>query len=140
MSATAGVPDVDCPDFGLCCFDGCVNTCYVAPEETEEEEEEDLEYDQTLADAIEEDYDDIEEMRTHSLEILTVKSFKIRVVTPFNFANKEEKYCCCYHGYEQCYIYIKFQFHWINSNIDYHYLLQWQLGHCHRCLQTNPQR
>jgi len=54
-----GVPDVDCPDFGLCCFDGCVNTCYVAPEETEEEEEEeDLEYDQTLADAIEEDYDD----------------------------------------------------------------------------------
>ena len=59
MSATAGVPDVDCPDFGLCCFDGCVNTCYVAPEETEEEEEEeDLEYDQTLADAIEEDYDD----------------------------------------------------------------------------------
>ena len=43
-------------------------------------------------------------MRTNSLEleILTVKSFKIRVVTPFNFADKEEKYCCCYHGYEQC--------------------------------------
>ena len=59
MSATAGVPDVDCPDFGLCCFDGCVNTCYVAPEQTEEEDqEEDLEYDQTLADAIKEDYDE----------------------------------------------------------------------------------
>ena len=43
-------------------------------------------------------------MRTNSLEleILTVKSLKIRVVTPFNFADKEEKYCCCYHGYEQC--------------------------------------
>jgi len=45
-----GVPDVDCPEYGLCCFDGCVNTCY--------EQEEDLEYDQSLADAIEEDYDD----------------------------------------------------------------------------------
>lgn len=22
-----GQPDGDCPDFGLCCFDGCVNTC-----------------------------------------------------------------------------------------------------------------
>jgi len=45
-----GVPDVDCPEYGLCCFDGCVNTCY--------EEEEDLEYDQSLSDAIDEDYDD----------------------------------------------------------------------------------
>ena len=24
---SGGVPDVDCPDYGLCCFDGCVNTC-----------------------------------------------------------------------------------------------------------------
>merc|ERR1712128_51316 len=22
-----GQPDGDCPDFGLCCFDGCSNTC-----------------------------------------------------------------------------------------------------------------
>jgi len=22
-----GVADVDCPDYGLCCYDGCVNTC-----------------------------------------------------------------------------------------------------------------
>jgi len=45
-----GVPDVDCPEYGLCCFDGCVNTCY--------EEELDLEYDQSLSNAIEEDYDE----------------------------------------------------------------------------------
>ena len=45
-----GVPDVDCPDYGLCCFDGCVNTCY--------EEEEDLEYDQSLSNYDEEDYDE----------------------------------------------------------------------------------
>lgn len=43
-----GVPDVDCPEYGLCCFDGCVNTCF--------EEELDLEYDQSLSNAIEEDY------------------------------------------------------------------------------------
>jgi len=45
-----GVPDVDCPDYGLCCFDGCVNTCI--------EEEEDLEYDQSLSNYDEEDYDE----------------------------------------------------------------------------------
>lgn len=22
-----GQPDTDCPDFGICCFDGCANTC-----------------------------------------------------------------------------------------------------------------
>ena len=22
-----GQPDTDCPNFGLCCFDGCANTC-----------------------------------------------------------------------------------------------------------------
>ena len=22
-----GQPDTDCPDYGLCCFDGCANTC-----------------------------------------------------------------------------------------------------------------
>ena len=22
-----GQPDGDCPNFGLCCFDGCANTC-----------------------------------------------------------------------------------------------------------------
>ena len=24
---SVGVPDLDCPDWGLCCFDGCANTC-----------------------------------------------------------------------------------------------------------------
>ena len=24
---SVGVPDVDCPNWGLCCFDGCANTC-----------------------------------------------------------------------------------------------------------------
>ena len=48
--------DVDCPDAGLCCFDGCVNTCY--------EEEEDLEYDQSLSnyDEDEEEEEDYEEL------------------------------------------------------------------------------
>jgi len=50
-----GVPDVDCPDFGLCCFDGCVNTCKLDPEP---EEEYDLEYDESLGDAIDEDDDE----------------------------------------------------------------------------------
>jgi len=54
-----GVPDVDCPDFGLCCFDGCVNTCKLDPEP---EQEYDLEYDDSLGDAIddndEDDYND----------------------------------------------------------------------------------
>merc|ERR1711923_348318 len=50
-----GVPDVDCPDFGLCCFDGCVNTCKIHDETDEEDYEA---YDETLADSIDEDYDD----------------------------------------------------------------------------------
>ena len=50
-----GVPDVDCPDFGLCCFDGCVNTCKLDPEP---EEEYDLEYDDSLGDVIDDDNDD----------------------------------------------------------------------------------
>jgi len=45
-----GVPDVDCPDYGLCCFDGCVNTCY--------EEEEDLEYEQSLSNYDVDEYDE----------------------------------------------------------------------------------
>merc|ERR1719150_652228 len=24
---SVGVPDLDCPNWGLCCFDGCANTC-----------------------------------------------------------------------------------------------------------------
>jgi len=52
-----GVPDVDCPDFGLCCFDGCVNTCKLDPES---EEEYDEEYDDSLGDAIDDDDDDDE--------------------------------------------------------------------------------
>ena len=41
---------MDCPDYGLCCFDGCVNTCY--------EEEEDLEYEQSLSNYDEDEYDE----------------------------------------------------------------------------------
>jgi len=60
-----GVPDVDCPNFGLCCYDGCVNTCKLH-EETEIVEEEsddqyDDEYDESLADALDdpdEEYDE----------------------------------------------------------------------------------
>ena len=26
-----GQPDVDCPDFGLCCYDGCVASCLRSP-------------------------------------------------------------------------------------------------------------
>ena len=28
---SVGEPDWDCPDNGLCCFDGCANTCLPAP-------------------------------------------------------------------------------------------------------------
>jgi len=31
-----GQPDGDCPDFGLCCFDGCANTCGEAQAEVKE--------------------------------------------------------------------------------------------------------
>ena len=27
-----GQPDTDCPNYGLCCFDGCVNTCVDGPQ------------------------------------------------------------------------------------------------------------
>ena len=27
-----GQPDTDCPNFGLCCFDGCANTCVDGPQ------------------------------------------------------------------------------------------------------------
>jgi len=40
-----GVADVDCPDFGLCCYDGCVNTCLT-------DTEYDLEFDQSLSEGI----------------------------------------------------------------------------------------
>ena len=60
-----GVPDVDCPNFGLCCFDGCVNTCKLSQEteivEQESDDEYDDEYDESLADALDdpdEEYDE----------------------------------------------------------------------------------
>jgi len=33
---SAGVPDLDCPNSGLCCFDGCANTCVDSPLEKDE--------------------------------------------------------------------------------------------------------
>ena len=29
-----GQPDTDCPNYGLCCFDGCANTCVDGPTES----------------------------------------------------------------------------------------------------------
>jgi len=60
-----GVPDVDCPDFGLCCFDGCVNTCKIHDETDEEDYEA---YDETLSDAIDEDDDEDDEDYDDSLD------------------------------------------------------------------------
>lgn len=54
-----GVPDVDCEGFGLCCFDGCVNTCL---KETETETEEpDYEFDQTLSQYDEDEDEELDE-------------------------------------------------------------------------------
>jgi len=53
-----GVPDVDCPGFGLCCYDGCVNTCLETPET--ETEIPDIEFDQTLSQYDVDDEDDEE--------------------------------------------------------------------------------
>jgi len=30
VSFTLGLKDVDCEDNQLCCFDGCINACYMA--------------------------------------------------------------------------------------------------------------
>ena len=49
-----GVADVDCPDYGLCCYDGCVNTCL-------SDTQHDTQYDLSLAEALEEDEDEDEE-------------------------------------------------------------------------------
>ena len=54
-----GVADVDCPDFGLCCYDGCVNTCL--SDTVQQEQEEDIEYDLSLAEGLEEEEEDEEE-------------------------------------------------------------------------------
>jgi len=43
-----GVADVDCPNFGLCCYDGCVNTCLA-------DSDQDIEYDLSLAEGLEEE-------------------------------------------------------------------------------------
>jgi len=45
-----GVADVDCPDYGLCCYDGCVNTCLT-------DTQQDLEFDQSLSEGLEDDED-----------------------------------------------------------------------------------
>ena len=50
-----GVADVDCPDFGLCCYDGCVNTCLA-------DTEQDLQYDLSLAEGLEEDEEEEEDL------------------------------------------------------------------------------
>ena len=42
--------DVDCPDYGLCCYDGCVNTCLT-------DTHQDLEFDQSLSEGLEDDED-----------------------------------------------------------------------------------
>jgi len=52
-----GVADVDCPDFGLCCYDGCVNTCL----SDTLQQEEDLEYDLSLAEGLEEEDEEEED-------------------------------------------------------------------------------
>ena len=39
-----GVPDLDCPYSGLCCFDGCANKCLKSQSYEEEEEEEQPSY------------------------------------------------------------------------------------------------
>jgi len=70
---SAGVPDLDCPNSGLCCFDGCVNTCIDTPDDLQSESipeaseeilsapstEPDEIYDVPLADPID-DYDPVE--------------------------------------------------------------------------------
>eukprot|EP00092_Neocalanus_flemingeri_P015375 GFUD01016638.1.p1 GENE.GFUD01016638.1~~GFUD01016638.1.p1 ORF type:complete len:648 (-),score=103.17 GFUD01016638.1:526-2469(-) len=35
---SVGVPDLDCPNWGLCCFDGCANTCVgdIVPEQSQD--------------------------------------------------------------------------------------------------------
>ena len=38
-----GQRDTDCPSNGLCCFDGCANTCGDAPRGKERETEGDIE-------------------------------------------------------------------------------------------------
>ena len=39
-----GVPDLDCPDSGLCCFNGCVNVCIHTTTQNITEDSEVLDY------------------------------------------------------------------------------------------------
>jgi len=50
-----GVADVDCPDFGLCCYDGCVNTCLINTDQ-------DIQYDLSLAEGLEEEEEEEEDL------------------------------------------------------------------------------
>ena len=54
MVSVLGVADVDCPNFGLCCYDGCVNTCLT-------DSDQDLEYDLSLAEGLEDEEEEEEE-------------------------------------------------------------------------------
>ena len=43
-----------------------------------------------------------QQRKVHIINNLTIKGFKIWVIIPMSFADKEKEYGCWYHGKEQC--------------------------------------